>query len=267
MSSAKKSLTVEEKYRLYEDSVQNPSNDISIINKEFQRYFKRKPVSIREDFCGTGYLSCTWVKQSPKHLAHGIDLDSEPIAYGQKTHFKKLKPDQQKRMHYHKDNVLGQFSFKTDVIAALNFSYFIFKERDQLIRYFKQVHKGLAKTGAFIMDLFGGTATTYTNVEANKHDTFTYYWDCAKFNPINNECLYHIHYKSKGKKHLNVFTYDWRMWTPREIQECLKEAGFKESHVYWEGFDTDGSGDGKFKPTKEEENSLGWVAFIMAIKK
>lgn len=263
----KRTLEIHKKYELYEDAVQAPSVDIKFINKEFQRYFKRAPLIAREDFCGTGYFSHTWVKQSPKHFAYGIDLDTEPISYGKRVHLPKLKRDQQQRLTILNANVLDTFKFRSDVTAALNFSYYIFKKRELLVNYFKMVHKGLAKEGMFLLDLFGGTDAVKENVDETEHDSFTYYWDCVKFNIVNQECLYAIHFKTGGKKYTNVFTYDWRMWTPREIRECLEEAGFSSSVFYAEGFLEDGTGDGRFKPTEDENNCEGWVAYIVALKR
>ena len=46
------------------------------------------------------------------------------------------------------------------------------------------------------------------------------------------------------------------MWSLPEIREILKEVGFKESHVYWEGTDEDGEGDGVFTRTGD------WVKIV-----
>lgn len=267
-SKAKKTakLTIEQKYELYENSVQNPKGDITFINKEFSRYFKKKPLSLREDFGGTGKLATLWTKQSDAHVAHSVDLDHEPMNYGLAHHYAKLTASQKRRMHYHAANVLDSFPFKVDVVVALNFSYFIFKERQLLLRYFKQVHKGLGAKGMFFIDVFGGAGKLEPFEDRTAFDDFTYYWNCARYNPINNECLYYIHYKKGARKHERVFEYDWRMWTIRELREILAEAGFENSVAYWEGFDKNGDGDGKFVPSEVEENCEGWVAYIVATK-
>ena len=43
-------LSLDEKYELYESSVQNHESDIDFINKEYRRIFKKLPMSLREDF-------------------------------------------------------------------------------------------------------------------------------------------------------------------------------------------------------------------------
>lgn len=265
---AKKSvLTVEEKYRLYEASVQNPESDIAFINKEYNRIHGRKPLTLREDFCGTGMMACAWTKQSEKHFSWGIDLDPEPLAYGEKYHFDLLTLEEQKRATFIRGNVLNNYKFKTDVVVAFNFSYFLFKERNLLLKYFKQVRKHLKKNGAFFIDLFGGTEARMPLEEKVKHKHHTYFWDCESYNPLTAECRYRIHFQTHddGQKHLNVFTYDWRMWDPQELRDILADAGFKKSYIYWEGVDKHGHGDGKFVATNVAENCESWVTYICAI--
>jgi hypothetical protein len=73
------------------DLFQNPEADINFINREFKKIYGKKPLVLREDFCGTGSMACAWVAQSKEHKAHGIDLDMEPISYGVENHLFKLK--------------------------------------------------------------------------------------------------------------------------------------------------------------------------------
>ncbi|ATH08874.1 hypothetical protein BIY24_13230 [Halobacteriovorax marinus] len=259
-------LSLEDKYKLYEASVQNHETDIDFINKEYKRYFKRKPLTLREDFGGTAAMACDWVRQSSDHKAWGVDLDSEPIKYGRENHYSRLSDAEQSRMEYIEGNVLEDRNFKSDVVVAFNFSYFIFKEREVLLNYFKKVREGLNDNGAFFVDLFGGTDACQEMVEETDHDDHTYFWDCESFNPITSEVLYYIHFKYKGKKHEKVFTYDWRMWGLKELQDIMKEAGFSSVIPYWEGEDGDGGGDGNFYPAKKEENCESWVTYICALK-
>ncbi len=260
-------FTVEQKYQLYEASVQCPENDISFINEKFKELRGRKPLTLREDFCGTGYISCEWVQQSPKHEAWGLDLDPEPVNYGKNTHYVKLSKSQQRRMHYDLKNVMKPVGFKADVCAAFNFSYYIFKKRQELVEYFKMARKGLTKDGIFIIDLFGGPDSQTVMEEETEHDTHSYYWDCDKYNPLTNECLFRIHFKPKGqkKKVKNVFTYDWRMWTVPELRDIMTDAGFSKTFTYWEGEDEDGDGDGIFIETQDAENCDSWVTYIIAV--
>jgi hypothetical protein len=266
MSRGTSTLDVNEKYRLYESSVQCAESDVEFLHEEYERYYGRKPVTVREDFGGTGSFSCDWVKQSDENEAWAVDLDSEPIRYGKENHFSKLNDEQQKRMHYIEGNVLDEYEFKTDIVVAFNFSYFIFKKRAVLLDYFKKVRASLKPDGAFFLDLFGGSDAREAMVEETEHEDHTYFWDCDQYNPLTHECLYYIHFKTHkdNKKHNKVFVYDWRMWGPAELRDILEEAGFSDVYLYWEGEDEDGDGDGNFFITEEAENCESWVTYIGA---
>lgn len=256
------------KHELYESSVQNFEVDVDFINQEYEKNFGTQPKTLREDFGGTGALACHWVTQGNEHRAYAIDLDPEPMNYGMQHHRVKLNDEQKKRVEYVEGNVLASQSFKTDVVVAFNFSYFIFKDRPLLLKYFKGVYDSLENRGSFFVDIFGGTECGEELVEETEHEDHTYYWDCEKFNPLTNEVLYYIHFKTHndGVKYERVFTYDWRHWSPREIMEVMEEAGFSTVKTYWEGDDGEGSGDGEFYESTEEENCESWVTYIAGFK-
>lgn len=261
-----KKLSRVEKYQLYEASVQNPEADINFINKEYKRMFNKVPLVLREDFCGTGVMACEWVKQSKEHKAFGIDLDIEPITYGVDNHYLTMSPEQQTRMRYIKGNVLDTYEFKADVIVAFNFSYFLFKKRNDLVSYFKKVRTQLSKDGVFFIDLFGGTDARKEIEESNKHKKHTYYWECDSYNPLTAECKYYINFKKHDTKEKfeKVFVYEWRMWDAKELQDVLADAGYTDVQIYWEGVDKNGEGDGRFKPTMKADNCESWITYICA---
>ncbi len=266
MAHSKSTLSIDQKYRLYEKSVQDHLSDIDFINREYPKIKGGQALTLREDFCGTAALACAWAKQSAAHRAWGIDLDPEPIAYGMRKHYRRMGDKARARMNYIQGNVLDDHPLKVDVTCAFNFSYFIFKERRQLLHYFRQVHRGLKKNGVFFLDIFGGTECLQALVEETEFSGHTYYWDCRAYNPLNNETDFAIHFKTKkdGVKYRNAFTYDWRHWSVREVTEALEEAGFASITTYWEGDDENGDGNGEYTPSKKEENCLSWVCYISA---
>jgi hypothetical protein len=258
-----KELDLKLKYDWYEKAVQNPESEVDFMRQWFKKYHGRFPHSLREDFCGTGAISCDWANRSGDSVAYAVDLDPEPISMGKERHLSKLSPKARQRVNYIEANVLDKHNFVVDVACAFNFSYFIFKTRPQLLSYFKRVRKGLGKQGMFFLDLFGGPESQKIVTDVRKLTGLTYYWECQSYNPITSECTFAIHFRdSKGKKHENVFTYDWRLWTIAELRELLIEAGFSRSVVFWEGDDGEGGGDGDFAPTEIGENCEAWVAYI-----
>lgn len=257
-----------DKHFYYEKAVQNAQNELEFFNEKYFELRKKKPFTLREDFCGTGLISCHWAAQSKEHQAWGIDLDPDPIAYGKKHHYSKLDDSAKSRMHYVEGDVLDSPTPSTDITFAFNFSYFIFKQRAKLLHYFKSVRESLNDGGVFFMDLFGGPDSQTIMTDIIKHDGFKYYWECQEFNPITHECQFAIHFKRKGEqKRKNVFVYNWRMWSLPELRDLLLEAGFSKTVAYWEEDDEeDEGGNGVFYATEDAENCDAWVTYIAALK-
>lgn len=256
-----------DRYWHYLESVQSADVDAKFIRRVYRELKSHYPKSLREDFCGTFHLCAEWVKLNKRNSAVGIDLDTEPIQYGMKHVFPKLQKTQQKRLKTVLGNVLDAGLPNYDVIAAFNFSYFIFKERQVLRRYFRECFKQLNKDGLFILDCFGGFKVFKTFEERTKHGDFTYYWHQVSFDPINHHTEFDIHFKRDGeKKRTSVFSYDWRIWTIPELRDLLEEVGFKKVHIYWEGNDKHGGGNGKFNRVTEGEICESWIAYIAAEK-
>lgn len=264
--SKKSSIASFDKYDLYHKAVQSAETDVVFIRDTYKELKRKSPSSFREDFCGTFALSTEWIQLHPKHTAIGVDLDPEPMAYGKEHYLIKLKPDQQKRMQLREANVLEPGLPKTDIVAAMNFSYFCFKKREIIKSYFANVYNSLNKDGIFLVDIFGGSQCYDAIEDAIKHDGFTYYWDQTNYDPVTANALFHIHFRVGGKKIEQVFTYDWRMWTVPELREVMHEVGFKKTHIYWEGTAKDGSGDGKFTRMEHGESCQSWIAYIIGEK-
>lgn len=257
-----------DKYEYYLKSVQSPEADAELLRQTYREIRGKPAVSMREDFCAAFALSCAWVEGNGRHHGIAVDLDPEPLAYGKEHYFTKLSKDQQSRLKILQGNVLDKKLPKADIVAALNFSYFIFKERDTLKKYFKNVLRTLNKDGLLVIDLFGGPDCMASNEDHNKFRGFSYFWRQEGYDPITHHAVFHIDFKIDGVKRMNsVFSYDWRMWTIPELRELLVEAGFQTTHVYWEGTTKSGRGNGIFKRTeKGEEGCDSFVAYIVAEK-
>ncbi len=256
-----------DKYYYYNKSVQSADVDVKFFRDSYEELKGEMPKTFREDFCGTFKLSCEWVKLNPHFESYGVDLDPEPIAYGKEHYLPELLKDQQDRIKITEGNVLDAGLPRTDIIAACNFSYFIFKERETLKKYFANNLKALNDDGIFILDIFGGSDCYEPNEEETEHDGFSYFWDQDSWDPVTNYATFYIHFKPKGQKKVKkAFVYDWRLYSIPEIKEMLLEVGFKNVHVYWEGTDEDGDGDGEFTKVTEGEDCESWVAYIVAEK-
>ena len=266
-SSFKRQVLPFDKYDLYNQAVQSAAEDVKFYRKVYREIRQGKsPVVLREDFCGAGAISCEWVKLSNQHKSYGLDLDQEPMDYGRENYITKLKREEQTRVQLVNKDVLTKNLPEADIAVAVNFSYFFFKKREILKRYFQNVYKSLNSDGLFIVDIFGGTQCTDAIEDKTRHKGFTYYWDQKSFDPVVNEAYFEIHFRYKNKKYNGVFSYDWRMWSIPEIREIMAEVGFKDSKVYWEGTSKKGLGNGQFDPVEKGEACLSWIAYIAGVK-
>jgi hypothetical protein len=259
-----------DKHELYKKSVQEPEADIDIFEKIYQEKNPGKSlVTLKEDFCGTYAICCEWARKNPNNKAIGVDYDQKTLSYGKEKYFSTLNEEQKQQVKIYQQDVRRPVDETADITCALNFSYFIFKERQELKEYFSSALNGLNEKGLFILDIFGGSQCYEPNEEETEHSDlgFSYFWDQDSFDPITNHAKFYIHFKIDGQKKVEkVFTYDWRMWSVPEIKDLLKEAGFKNVDIYWEGSDEDGDGNGEFEIVKNEENCESWIAYIVAQK-
>lgn len=266
-----KSQWLPNKYELYEKSVQDAPNDAAILDEIFRKIRRRAPRILREDFCGTFSVACEWVKRHALNQSMALDIDPEPLNYGREHHLSKLRPAEQKRVRVLQKNVISVTTPAADLVAACNFSYWIFKERKTMLRYFRAVQKSLKRDGLFFLDIVGGHDMARTHREREEFGRgskkFTYIWQHKKFNPLTHEGFFSISYKlASGKTYRDVFTYDWRIWTAPELKDILLEAGFKDVKVYLEKEDRQGRGTGEFYAADYEENCACWIAYIIASK-
>lgn len=253
-----------DKYAYYRRAVQAPDVDCEFLSDTYKELRGSRPRVLREDFCGTFAVCCEWVKMHRENRAIGVDLDPEPLEYGRVHNLTELKPAQQDRVMVVNGSVLTAQPPKVDVITALNFSYYLFKSRLLLRRYFMRALRGLKPRGLFIIDCFGGAACQEANEEKSKIGDFYYYWDQVGFSSVTHEAMFHIHFKRKGERRREkVFSYDWRMWTIPEIREVMLEAGFRRTHVYWEGSTRSGRGNGIFTRTENGDDCDAWVAYVV----
>ena len=96
MSKHNKKPTMADKadlHSLYEKSVQSPEADIEFFINTYKSLRGKEPMDMREDFCGTGYLSVEWCKSHPQRRAQGIDLDRPTLDWGLKHNVEPAGPD------------------------------------------------------------------------------------------------------------------------------------------------------------------------------
>ncbi|MGD8309727.1 MAG: class I SAM-dependent methyltransferase [Chromatiales bacterium] len=256
-----------DRHRLYEQSVQCPEAEVDFIDQTFRRLRGRKAHTLREDFCGTAGVCCEWVARRRTNRAIGVDIDREVLDWGREHNLSGLTRAQAARVELLEEDVARVRTAPVDAICAMNFSYWLFKDRRQLKRYLKRVRDALVDDGVLFLDAYGGYDSFREIEEEREVDGFTYVWEQEKYEPISGGLICHIHFAfPDGSRMDRAFSYDWRLWTLPEVRDLLEEAGYSRVTVYWQGWDKDGEPDGDFRPAEEGEADAGWICYITAEK-
>jgi SAM-dependent methyltransferase len=256
-----------DRHVLYGLSVQNVEAEIDFVEQTFESLRGRKAGLIREDFCGTANSACEWVRRRRGNRAVGVDLCAETLAWAREHNLSTLSDEERGRVTLLERDVRdpGPGGRGADVVLAMNFSYWIFKQRAEMVGYFRSVRESLGKGGVFILDHYGGSDALTETEEDREIDGFTYVWDQHRYNPINGDMTCYIHFKfPDGTKMKRAFEYHWRHYTLPEIRDCLLDAGFRTTIVYWEGEDEDGEGNGEFAPAEEGDADMAFITYIVA---
>ena len=260
-----KTAETADRHQLYQEAVQGVEAEVDFVDETFDTLRGRKARLIREDFAGTANTSCEWIRRRPDNCAFAVDLDAEVLQWG-REHNVSLLGEDAGRVTLVEGDVLTAQTDPVDAVLAHNFSYWLFKDRQSLRKYFEAARSNLLADGLLFLDAYGGSEA-YTEVtEKTKNKNFTYLWEQASYNPITSEITCHIHFRFPDNSRIRrAFSYDWRLWTLPEIRELLEEAGFKRSTVYWEGTDEDtNEGNGEFEARDVGEADPAWVVYIVA---
>jgi hypothetical protein len=254
-----------DKFVLYQKSVQSADEDVRFMSRRFLKMTGKPLRHFREDFCGSSSLSCEFVKLHRDNRALGVDLDGPTLRWARTHNLSKLTDSQRDRITLRRANVLSVSRPRVQLIAALNFSYWVFKSRTQLLAYLKNARRSLARGGVLMLDVYGGSETQIEQEDRTRMGGFTYVWDQSKFDPVSHEILCKIHFEFKdGTAMRNAFTYDWRLWTLPELRELFGEAGFRDVHVLWESTERKtNEGNGVFRRVTRGDADPSWIAYVV----
>lgn len=264
-----------DRFVLYQRAVQEPQSELDFIDAEFRRARGRTPTALREDFCGTGLVSCAWARRRRANVAVGVDLDRATLDWGLARNVARLTPAQRRRVTLVRRDVRraprgpagGRSRF--DVVFAGNFSWWVFHERRDLLAYFRAARRSLARDGLFILDIMGGWESMREQTDrwrvGGVKRGFMYRWRQERFDPVTGRARCSIGFTlDDGRRVSRAFTYDWRVWTIPETRDALADAGYRRTTVYWEGDDGKGGGNGVFTPAEHGEACASFIAYIIA---
>ena len=143
------------KLELYRRAVQHPLAEVTFLQRVYEHYSIYGAKLLREDFAGTCALSSMWVNLRDNYEAMAIEKHGPTVRWAQRTALKELGTDNI-YLHIVEADVMDLYEPRVDITCALNFSTFIYHDRDELAEYFVNAYRGLKKRGIFVMDAYGG---------------------------------------------------------------------------------------------------------------
>lgn len=261
----KRTLTARtaDRHDLYQRSVQDADVDVALVDRVFRKENGRAPLSLREDFCGTALIAATWVKSHRKRTALGVDLDAATLEWGRRNNLLPLGEAAQ-RVRLVRRNVLDVTTPKVDAVCAYNFSYCVFHERGDLLRYFRAVRRSLVPEGCFLLDNHAGPDTLVPTEDDREMDGFTYVWEQRPVDGLTHRGERRIHFRfPDGSELRDAFRYDWRIWSLVELRDVARDAGFRRTDVYLEHFDEEGEPTTGLRRARRFEHEDSWTPYLV----
>lgn len=246
-----------------------PDHEVRFFEQAYREARGQSPTSLREDFCGTFAVSCQWVKSDQRRTAIAVDICEETLQWGRDNNLSTLDGGQQNRVTLRLQDARSADSDNVDVLASQNFSFWILKQRSQVLDYFRAARSNLAKNGVMVLDMFGGAecrmeGLSHQTTIREGNDGFRYEWTQVSFNPINSDLCCSIGFSfPDGSRLRDAFVYHWRLWTIAEVREMLDEAGFAGSHVYWAIESEEEFG---WRRRKTAPSDASWTCYVVALK-
>jgi hypothetical protein len=219
------------KFRLYEAAVANAD----ALARFARAVHGASPVTLAEDFAGTGALARAWVDLHGRHRAVACDRDARVTRH----------IPGHARLRVATRDVLRETS-RCDVLAATNFAVGYWRTRKELLAYFRHARSRLQRGGLVFCDIYGGDGAMSVGVQRvrmrdQRGRIFWYEWEQHEADAATGIVTNFIHFElpagfersgSPRRRIERAFGYVWRLWGVPELVEAMREAGFEKVEVY-----------------------------------
>ena len=106
----------------------------------------------------------------------------------------------------------------------------------------------------------GGGAAAFADVSGIEME-----WKQVSVDPLSGDFLCHLSFFfPDGSSLAPAFTYPWRFWGLRELQDVLADAGFPRVHVYWPSADEEGCLTGDFEKATAGTDDETFTCYVVA---
>ena len=253
------------RFHLYELCVQSPAD----MTRLLRAVHAGSPTVLGEDFCSTAATSRHWCDTIGGGKAIAVDHDPEVFA---------LCRDHPGITTVHAD--VRECAEPVDVLFAGNFSIGYMHRRDDAIAYLRHARSRLNPGGVFLCDTYGGeSAFIRGRLEREvpvpegspvpgTHVLYT--WEQRDADPLSARVLDVLHFRLFDSDEViadlpDAFTYDWRLWSPPELHDMMREAGFSRVDVYGQLPDAeDDEGNVYTEPVSGEDLDDSFIVCVAA---
>lgn len=259
-------------FDLYEIAVQCPPIEAAFLDA----VHAGNPRVLGEDFAGPAGVSRAWLAMGDDRRAIATDLDDEPLRHAVRRLVEKQGEGAVERLTIRERDAL-EVGDRADVIASLNFAVCELHRRDRLLTYLRNCLFRLEAGGVLVCDLYGGVDAmlpgTSEQVIETEQGELVYTWEQVEADATTSRVRNAIHFElPDGTTIDRAFGYDWRLWSPAELRDAMREAGFRTTEVYahyGEAMDEDGNLLVEPISTDEESGEIApdlddqWVLYIV----
>lgn len=258
---------------LYELAVQHPPAEVAFLLRCYEHHRGCLPTRLKEDFAGTAAVAAHWVSLHGDMRALAVDAHGPTLRRAARRCAARLGP-RTVDLHCVQADVAAVTRPRVDMVAALNFSTFVYHERSALLTYFRAARRALWPDGLLVIDAYGGPGAMRTGEQrrtirpAAGHgiEPFVYHWEQRDHDPISGRVDCRIHFTLAGGEGMaNAFRYRWRLWSLPELCELMRAAGFAEAEVWCDGCE-DGRSDGHYRPRRRLDPREDWVAYVVGVR-
>lgn len=228
-----------DRFSLYERAVQDPARLVPFL----RALHGASPRTLGEDFCGSAACARGWCASVPGGSAVAVDVDPEPLARATGPGVLALRAD------------LARWSPppghpRVEVLYAGNYSIGYLGQRWTLLHWLRGARARLVPGGLIALDTYGGAAAWRTGAVVRDHALedglrLRATWEQRDADPLRARVVNALSLRVDRQGDVladlpDAFVYDWRLWTPAELGEALREAGFGEPAAYAQLGDGDG---------------------------
>lgn len=256
------------RYELYERAAQSPLQQARFLRALHPAGAGDTPLTLGEDFCGSGAVSIAWASLAPGFSAVAADHDPRPL-----ERLRTMRDAAGVRVSVLREDVM-RVSEPVDVVAALNFSVCEFHQRSRLLAYLGHVRTRLRLGGLLVCDLYAGmhamiTGESEVELRADPHADagVQYVWEQRSADPLTGRVRNAMHFVlPDGRRMRDAFVYDWRLWSIPELRDAMSDAGFASTEAHDRlGCATDQTGAVYPRPVERPEDlDDDFVAYVVA---